>query len=126
MLRRSAGPLPPPLGGRGAGGRGPAQGGGPCLARPVPLLRRAAAAGRDAANHGPRPGPCCCCAGQQLRAAPPRAAATALPLPLVTLARWLLLPCGAGYAYNMDYASAAQPHGNCLQLRIIEQCYTQN
>lgn len=57
MLRRSAGPLPPPLGGRGAGGRGPAQGGGPCLARPVPLLRRAAAAGRDAANHGPKARP---------------------------------------------------------------------
>ena len=118
--------MPPPLGGRGAGGRGPAQGGGPCLARPVPLLRRAAAAGRRC--RPPRP-PARPVLLQQRAAAAGRSAggrAAALPLPLVTLAHQLPLPCGAGYAYNMDYASAAQPHGNCLQLRIIEQCYTQN
>lgn len=46
----------------------------------------------------------CCSSVQQLRGAPLRAGAAALPLQLVALGRLLLLPCGAYYAYNMNYA----------------------
>ena len=67
--------------GRDGRGRGPARGAAlPCPARAA--AQRAAAEGRDAADHDPKPGPGCCSSVQQLRAAPLRAGAAALPLPL--------------------------------------------
>lgn len=78
------------LGGQVGGGGGVREGAALlCPARAAAL--RAAAAGRDAADHGPKPGPGCCSNVQQLRAAPLRAGADSCPLPLVALARALLL-----------------------------------
>lgn len=89
--------------GRDGRGRGPARG--------AALLCPARAAAAACSSCGPkcrlprpeaRPG--LLRSVQQLRAAPLRAGAHSYPLPLVALARALLLARWRGYAYNVNYA----------------------
>ena len=98
------------------GGGGPRRGAAlPCPARAAAL--RAAAAGRDAADHGPKPGPGCCSSVQQLRAAPLRAGAAALPLQLVALARALAAgPPGPAMRITGVMRVQQPLHGNCAAI----------
>lgn len=105
--------------GRDGRGRGPARGAAlPCPARAA--AQRAAAAGRDAADHDPKPGPGCCSSVQQLRAAPLRAGAAAVPLQLVALARYLTAG-PPGPAMRITRVMRVRPRtAIAAQLRITE------